>query len=81
MAGMEATLFTGWIYDHLISGGAMVKVAHSAMLQAIAAGKKKEGLAQSSRCSDCSMQRLRFRFRIFFGPVTPIGVGWPRPLH
>jgi transposase len=39
MAGMEATLFTGWIYDHLVSGGAMVKVAHPAMLQAIAAGK------------------------------------------
>jgi hypothetical protein len=36
MAGMEATLFTGWIYDHLVSGGAMVKVAHPAMLQAIA---------------------------------------------
>src|SRR4051812_18350853 len=41
MAGMEATMFTGWIYDHLISRGATVKVAHSAMLKAIAAGKKK----------------------------------------
>ena len=31
-AGMEATMFTGWIYDHLQSGGATVKVAHSAMV-------------------------------------------------
>ena len=31
MAGMEATLFTGWIYDHLESQGATVKVGHSAM--------------------------------------------------
>jgi len=42
MAGMEATLFTGWIYDHLESCGATVKVAHPAMLQAIAAGKKND---------------------------------------
>src|SRR5579864_218772 len=43
---------------------------------------REEGLAQSSRCRNCSMQRLRFGFRIFFQPVTPfIGVGWPRPLH
>ena len=41
MAGMEATLFTGWIYDHLESCGATVKVAHPAMLQAIAAGRRR----------------------------------------
>src|SRR6476620_3231247 len=42
MAGIAATLFTGWICVHLVSGGAtMVKVAHPAMLHAIAAGKKK----------------------------------------
>jgi len=35
MAGMEATLFTGWIYDHLVSGGALVKVAHPAYAQNI----------------------------------------------
>jgi hypothetical protein len=23
IAGMEATLFTGWIYDHLVLGGAI----------------------------------------------------------
>src|ERR1700674_3660155 len=52
IAGMEATLFTGWIYDHLVSGGAMVKVAHPAMLQAIAAGKKKNDQVDARKISD-----------------------------
>jgi hypothetical protein len=33
-------MFTGWIYDHLGSESAQVKVAHSAMLPAIAAGNR-----------------------------------------
>ena len=52
MAGMEATLFTGWIYDHLVSGGAVVKVAHPAMLQAIAAGKKKNDRVDARKIAD-----------------------------
>ena len=52
MAGMEATLFTGWIYDHLVSAGAMVKVAHPAMLQAIAAGKKKNDRVDARKIAD-----------------------------
>jgi transposase len=39
---MEATIFTGWIYDHLLPHAAQVKVAHPLMLRAIAAAKKKE---------------------------------------
>jgi hypothetical protein len=38
---MEATIFTGWIYDHLLPHAAQVKVAHPVMLGAIAAAKKK----------------------------------------
>src|SRR6516162_5949280 len=38
---MEATIFTGWIYDHLLPHAAQVKVAHLLMLRAIAAAKKK----------------------------------------
>src|ERR1700747_1667221 len=49
---MEATLFTGWIYDHLISDGAMVKVAHPAMLQAIAAGKKNNDRVDARKIAD-----------------------------
>ena len=38
---MEATIFTGWIYDHLLPHAQQVKVAHPLMLRAIAAAKKK----------------------------------------
>jgi transposase len=40
-AAMEATVFTGWIYDHLQPHAAGLKVAHPLMLRAIAAAKKK----------------------------------------
>jgi transposase len=49
---MEATLFTGWIYDHLVLAGATVKVAHPAMLQAIAAGKKKNDRIDARKIAD-----------------------------
>jgi transposase len=52
IAGMEATLFTGWIYDHLVTGGATVRVAHPAMLQAIAAGKKKNDRVDARKIAD-----------------------------
>jgi hypothetical protein len=38
---METTIFTGWIYDHLLPHAEEVKVAHPLMLRAIAAAKKK----------------------------------------
>ena len=38
---MEATIFTGWIYDHLLPHAEKVKVAHPLMLRAIAAAKRK----------------------------------------
>jgi hypothetical protein len=37
---MEATIFSGWIYDHVLPHAAQVKVAHP-LLRAIAAAKKK----------------------------------------
>ena len=40
-AAMEATLLTGWIYDHLKPHATALKVAHPLMLRAIAAAKKK----------------------------------------
>ena len=36
---LEATMFSGWIYDALLPYAAELKVAHSAMLKAIAASK------------------------------------------
>jgi len=38
---LEATIFTSWIYDHLLPHAAAVKVAHPLMLRAIAAAKKR----------------------------------------
>ena len=39
MIAMEATIFTGWIYDHLLPHAEKVKVAHPVMLSAIAAAR------------------------------------------
>jgi len=49
---MEATLFTGWIYDHLKPKAASLKVAHPAMLKAIAASKKKNDRVDASKIAD-----------------------------
>jgi len=52
-AAMEATLFTGWIYDHLKAHAAALKVAHPLMLRAIAAAKKKNDRIDASKICDC----------------------------
>jgi transposase len=52
-AAMEATMFTGWIYDHLKPHAAMLKVAHPLMLRAIAAAKKKNDRIDASKICDC----------------------------
>jgi transposase len=54
---MEATMLTGWIYDHLLPHAAAVKVAHPLMLRAIPAAKKKNDRIDASKICDCS----RFR--------------------
>ena len=50
---MEATIFTGWIYDHLLPHAEAVKVAHPLMLRAIAAAKKKNDTIDASKIADC----------------------------
>jgi transposase len=50
---MEATMFIGWIYDHLLPHAAAVKVAHPLMLRAIAAAKKKNDRIDASKICDC----------------------------
>ena len=52
-AAMEATMFTGWIYDHLKPHAAALKVAHPLMLRAIAAAKKKNDSIDASKICDC----------------------------
>ena len=46
---MEATIFTGWIYDHLLPHAEKVKVAHPLMLRAIAAAKRKNDRIDAPR--------------------------------
>jgi transposase len=53
MIAMEATIFTGWIYDHLLPHADKVKVAHPLMLRAIAAAKKKNDKIDAGKIADC----------------------------
>src|SRR5438128_216455 len=50
---MEATIFTGWIYDHLLPHAQQVKVAHPLMLRAIAAAKKKNDRIDAGKIAEC----------------------------
>jgi len=52
-AAMEATMFSGWIYDHLKPHATALKVAHPLMLRAIAAAKKKNDCIDASKICDC----------------------------
>jgi transposase len=53
MMAMEATIFTGWIYDHLLPHAESVKVAHPLMLRAIAAAKRKNDRIDAAKIADC----------------------------
>src|SRR3979490_1855837 len=53
MVAMEATIFSGWIYDHLLPHATQIKVAHPLMLRAIAAAKKKNDQIDASKIADC----------------------------
>jgi transposase len=52
IGAMEATIFTGWIYDFLKPYAVDLKVAHPAMLKAITAAKKKNDRADAEMIAD-----------------------------
>jgi transposase len=52
IGALEATLFTGWIYDQLRPMAQELKVAHPAMLKAIAASKKKNDRIDARKIAD-----------------------------
>jgi len=52
VGAMEATLFTGWVYDFLKPHAVALKVAHPAMLQAITVAKKKNDRADAEKIAD-----------------------------
>jgi transposase len=49
---MEATLFTGWVYDYLKPHAVDLKVANPSMLKAITAAKKKNDRADAEKIAD-----------------------------
>ena len=49
---MEATIFTGWVYDFLKPHAVELKVAHPAMLKAITSAKKKNDQADAEKICD-----------------------------
>jgi transposase len=52
IGALEATMFTGWIYDRLRPLAAELKVAHPAMLKAIACAKKKNDRLDAEKICD-----------------------------
>lgn len=52
MGALEATIFTGWIYDFLKPHALELKVAHPQMLKAITAAKKKNDRADAEKLAD-----------------------------
>ncbi|MGA3084013.1 MAG: IS110 family transposase [Thermodesulfobacteriota bacterium] len=52
IGAMEATIFTGWVYDFLKPYAVDLKVAHPEMLKAITAAKKKNDRADAERIVD-----------------------------
>src|SRR5215467_6213532 len=67
-AAMEATLFTGWIYDHLKPHATALKVAHPLMLRAIAAAKKKNDRIDAKKICDCL--RCDFLLECYMAPTA-----------
>lgn len=49
---IEATMFSGWVYDFLVDYAVDIKVAHPEMLKAITASKKKNDRDDSERLAD-----------------------------
>ena len=52
VGAMEATIFTGWVYDFLAPYAVDLKVAHPEMLKAITAAKKKNDRADAEKIAD-----------------------------
>jgi len=52
VAAMEATMFTGWVYDFLKPHAKELVVAHPEMLKAITAAKKKNDRADAEKICD-----------------------------
>jgi len=52
LGAMEATIFTGWVYDFLKPYAVALKVAHPEMLKAITSAKKKNDRTDAEKIAD-----------------------------
>ena len=68
IGAMEATLFTGWIYDLLQPLAQALKVAHPPMLKAIAAAKKKNDKVDARMIAD--LLRCNLLPECYMAPVA-----------
>src|SRR6516225_2770656 len=68
IGAMEATLFTGWIYDLLKPLAQALKVAHPPMLKAIAAAKKKNDKVDARMIAD--LLRCNLLPECYMAPVV-----------
>ena len=79
---MEATLFTGWVYDHLKPLAQELKVAHPAMLKAITASKKKNDKVDARKIADllrmicCRSATWRRGRRAICGEYCATAIWW-----
>ena len=63
---MEATLFTGWIYDYIQPYAHEIKVAHPEMLKAITAAKKKNDKKDAEAI--CDLLRVNMLPECYMAP-------------
>ena len=69
IGAMEATLFTGWIYDILKPAARSLKVGHPLMIKAITAAKKKNDRIDARKLAD--LVRTDFLPECYIAP-TPL---------
>ena len=67
IAAMEATFFTGWIYDFLKPHADAVKVAQPEMLKAITAAKKKNDRSDAEKI--CDLLRVDMLPECYMAPL------------
>jgi transposase len=72
VGAMEATLFTGWIYDHLRPYAKELKVGHPLMMKAIAASKKKNDRVDARKVADLLRCDLLPECYIAPGPIRDL---------
>jgi transposase len=61
VAGMETTLFSHWIYQHLTQLGVDVHMGHAARMTAISAGKHKSDKLDARTIAEVAARQNAFR--------------------